>query len=204
MSVGFGKWFARIGHDSVRELPYTTRVNGNETEIVAYCYDATGVTMPTVGTDWYPVVIDSYTTAEYADLDAYLASEYGSELLPGCGCSAVVPLETAVARLSDNDINITVHDDNLLYNAVQQAAVNKLGQMLLKQVNGQYLRVVDVEGAQHAEWLDVGETQESYLDQHGACYAESFTDKTVTYDGRTYNWDNVDSEIDPQLSTYSE
>lgn len=86
------------------------RVNGNETEIVAYCYDATGVTMPTVGTDWYPVVIDSYTTAEYADLDAYLASEYGSELLPGCGCSAVVPLETAVARLADNGINITVHD----------------------------------------------------------------------------------------------
>ena len=71
--------------------------------------------MPTVGTDWYPVVIDSYTTAEYADLDAYLASEYGSELLPGCGCSAVVPLETAVARLADNDINITVHVKQGLY-----------------------------------------------------------------------------------------
>lgn len=92
------------------------RVNGNDTEIVAYCYDATGVTMPTtVGTDWYPVVIDSYTTAEYADLDAYLASEYGSELLSGCGCSAVVPLATAVARLADNDINITVHVKQGLY-----------------------------------------------------------------------------------------
>lgn len=85
------------------------RVNGNETEIVGYCYDATGINMPTVGNDWYPVKIDSYLTAEYADLDAYLASEYGSELLPGCGCSSVVPLATATQRLADNGINITVH-----------------------------------------------------------------------------------------------
>ena len=71
--------------------------------------------MPTVGTDWYPVVIDNYVTAEYADLDAYLASEYGQDLLTGCGVSAVVPLETAVARLAENDINITVHGKEGLY-----------------------------------------------------------------------------------------
>lgn len=71
--------------------------------------------MPTVGNDWYPVVIDSYTTAEYADLDAYLASEYGLELLPGCGCSAVVPLATATQLLAENGINITVRDQPGLF-----------------------------------------------------------------------------------------
>lgn len=180
------------------------RENGNETEIVGYCYDATGINMPTVGTDWYPVKIDSYLTAEYESLDAYLASEYGSELLPGCGCSAVVPLATATQRLAENGIYITVHDDFLLYNAVQKAAVNKQGKLLLRRDITSYLQVILDEGIQHAGWVSVGGDQESYLEQHGACYAESFTDKTVTYDGRTYNWANNDSEINPQLSTYSE
>ena len=174
------------------------------TEVIGYCYSATGVTRTDVGNDWYPVKIAEYITSEFPTLDAWLASEYGQSLFQGCGVTSLVPLATATQLLAENGINITVHDDFLLYNTAASGAVNKLGQLLLKQVNGQYLRVVDVEGAQHAEWLDVGETQESYLDQHGACYAESFTDKTVTYDGRTYNWDNVDSEIDPQLSTYSE
>ena len=108
-SVGFGRWYARIGHDSVRELPYTTRVNGNEIEIVGYSYTATGTPEPEVGNDWYPVVIDSYTTAEYESLDAYLASQYGQIFLASCGVSALVPLATATQRLAENGINITVH-----------------------------------------------------------------------------------------------
>lgn len=90
-------------------MPYTTRVNGNETEIVGYSYTATGTPEPEMGNDWYPLVIDRYTTAEYKSLDAYLASEYGKILLASCGVSALVPLATATQRLADNGINITVH-----------------------------------------------------------------------------------------------
>lgn len=96
-------------------MPYTTRVNGNETEIVGYSYTANGTPEPEVGNDWYPVVIDSYTTAEYENLDAYLASEYGKILLASCKVTALVPLATATQRLADNGINITVHDKKGLY-----------------------------------------------------------------------------------------
>lgn len=106
---GYGKWYARIGHDSVRELPFTTQVNGTMTEIIGYCYSATGVTRTDVSNDWYPVKITEYITSEFSTLEAWLASEYGQFLYEGCGVSAVVPLATATQRLADNGINITVH-----------------------------------------------------------------------------------------------
>lgn len=68
-----------------------------------------------MGNDWYPIAIDNYTTAEYANLDAYLASEYGQIFLASCGVSALVPLATATQRLANNGINITVHDKQGLY-----------------------------------------------------------------------------------------
>lgn len=93
----------------MRELPYSLRVNGDDTEIVGYGYTATGSPEPEVGNDWYPIVIDGYWTAEYESLDAYLASEYGQDFLAYCGVSALVPVATATQRLADNGINITVH-----------------------------------------------------------------------------------------------
>ena len=93
----------------MRELPYSLRVNGNDTEIVGYGYTATGSPEPEVGNDWYPIAIDTYRTAEYANLDAYLASEYGQIFLAYSGVSALVPVATATQRLADNGINITVH-----------------------------------------------------------------------------------------------
>lgn len=90
-------------------MPYTTRVNGGDTEIVGYGYTASGSPEPEVGNDWYPIAIDSYRTAEYESLDAYLASEYGKIFLASCGVSALVPLATATQRLAENGINITVH-----------------------------------------------------------------------------------------------
>ena len=41
-------------------------------------------------------------------MDAYIASENGKATLQGCGVSALVPLATAIQRLAENDINITV------------------------------------------------------------------------------------------------
>ena len=77
-----------------------------------------------MGNDWYPVVIDSYTTAEYESLDAYLASEYGKILLASCGVSALVPVDTAIQRLADNDINITRHDFQTLFNRLEPGVGN--------------------------------------------------------------------------------
>lgn len=140
-SVGFGKWFARIGHSSVRELPYTTRVNGNETEIVGYSYNATGTPEPVVGNDWYPVVIDSYMTAEYESLDAYIASEYGQILLSSCGVSALVPLATAIQRLAENGINITVVDVGTM--------IEIRNNDISSNMYGKYMAVVEVNGVRY-------------------------------------------------------
>ena len=41
-------------------------------------------------------------------MDAYIASEGGKATLQGCGVSALVPLATAIQRLAENGINITV------------------------------------------------------------------------------------------------
>lgn len=101
-------WFARIGHDSVRELPYSLRVDGRQTYIVGYAYTPTGTQEPTVGNDWYPLDLDVYDNQEYASVDAYIASEEGQATLQGCGVTALVPLATATQRLAENDINITV------------------------------------------------------------------------------------------------
>lgn len=108
-SYGFGKWFARIVAGSVRQLPYSLRVDGRQTYIVGYAYTPTGTQEPTVGTDWYPVDLDVYDNQEYASVDAFIASEYGQATLQGCGVTALVPLATATQRLADNGINITVH-----------------------------------------------------------------------------------------------
>ena len=158
--MGFGKWFARIGHDSVRELPYTTRVNGNETEIVGYAYTSTGTPEPEVGNDWYPVVIDSYTTAEYESLDAYIASEYGQILLASCGVSALVPLDTAIQRLADNGINITVR----LVGTMIEIRNNDNTSTLF----GKYMAVVEVNGVRYCPFR-----YETY-DQGGYTYLRSW------------------------------
>ena len=93
----------------MRQLPYSLRVNGDDTEIVGYGYTASGSTEPAVGNDWYPIAIDTYRTAEYENLHAYLASEYGKIFLASCHISTLVPVATATKRLADNGINITVH-----------------------------------------------------------------------------------------------
>lgn len=95
---------------SLRQLPYSLRVEGRQTYIVGYAFTPTGVEEPTVGNDWYPLDLDVYDNQEHASVDAYIASEEGQATLQGCGVSGLVPLETAVARLADNDINITVLD----------------------------------------------------------------------------------------------
>lgn len=107
-SDGFGKWFARIVAGSVRQLPYSLRVDGRTTYIVGYSYTSTGTQEPTVGNDWYPVVLDEFDNQDYASVDAYIASKDGQDTLKGCGVSALVPLATAIQRLADNGINITV------------------------------------------------------------------------------------------------
>lgn len=120
-------------------MPFTTRVNGVDTEIVGYGYTASGTPEPEVGNDWYPIVIDSYTTAEYESLDAYLASEYGQIFLSSCGVSALVPLATAIQRLADNDINITVHDRQGAYRryvAGNGALVDSDGKCVIWKVPG--------------------------------------------------------------------
>lgn len=202
--MGYGKWFARIGHGSVRELPYTTRVNGDDTEIVGYGYTATGTPEPEVGNDWYPIVIDTYRTAEYESLDAYLASEDGQATLQGCGVTALVPLATATQRLAENGINITVHDDQLYFLADIFAAVNKQGQVLVRNDNSQFLRITTDEGTQYGSWQNVSSSQESYIEQHGICYPDSFTATSVIYDGRTYIFSGAAPVINPQLPDYSE
>lgn len=108
-SDGYGKWFARIVAGSVRQLPYSLKVDGRTTYIVGYAYTSTGTQEPTVGNDWYPVNLDNYDNQEYASVDAYIASKDGQATLKGCGVSALVPLDTAIQRLAENDINITVH-----------------------------------------------------------------------------------------------
>lgn len=107
-SDGFGKWFARIVTGSVRQLPYSLRVDGRTTYIVGYSYTSTGTQEPTVGNDWYPVNLDQFDNQNYASVDAYIASENGKATLQGCGVTALVPLATATQRLAENGINITV------------------------------------------------------------------------------------------------
>ena len=137
-SDGFGKWFARIVAGSVRQLPYSLRVDGRTTYIDGYSYTPTGTQEPTVGNDWYPVVLDEFDNQEYASVDAYIASENGKATLQGCGVSALVPLETAIQRLAENGINITVHKKGLyrrynggsygvLVDGSGRTVVNKLG-----------------------------------------------------------------------------
>ena len=48
-------------------------------------------------------------------MDAYIASENGQATLQGCGVTALVPVATAIQRLAENGINITVHDKKGLY-----------------------------------------------------------------------------------------
>lgn len=128
-TLGFGKWFARIGHDSVRELPYSLRVDGRQTYIVGYAYTPTGTQEPTVGNVWYPLDLDVYDNQEYASVDAYIASEEGQATLQGCGVTALVPLATATQRLADNGINITVRQG-----------------LYVRSNGGQYGLLVDKEG----------------------------------------------------------
>ena len=203
-STGFGKWFARIGHDSVRELPYSLRVDGRQTYIVGYAYTQTGTQEPTVGTDWYPVDLDVFDNQEYASVDAFIASEDGQATLQGCGVSALVPVATAIQRLADNGINITVHDDQLYYLGDVFAAVNKQGQMLIRTGGSQFLRITEDDGTQYASWQNIGQLQESYISQHGFCSPDSFTDTSVIYDGRTYSFSGAAPVINPQLPNYSE
>ena len=128
-SDGYGKWFARIGYGSVRQLPYSLKVEGRTTYIVGYSYTPTGTQEPTVGNDWYPVNLDNYDNQEYASVDAYIASEYGQATLQGCGVTALVPLATAIQRLAENDINITVRQG-----------------LYIRSNGGQYGLLVDKEG----------------------------------------------------------
>lgn len=212
-SVGFGKWFARIGHGSVRELPYTTRVNGNETEIVGYSYTPNGIEEPTVGNDWYPVVIDSYMTAEYESLDAYLASEYGQIFISSIGVSALVPLATATQRLAENGINITVIEPEMLFNRFDPEGaayllVNKRGQLVyLTEGDNQsfFLYDEDIQG-----YKAIGPTQvDPVLSDWGSVYLGQWTagqDKTVTVDGVRYTFTAQGSyyTLTPAAGTYSE
>lgn len=169
--------------------------------------------MPTVGTDWYPVVIDSYTTAEYADLDAYLASEYGSELLPGCGCSALVPLATAIQRLADNDINITVIEPQTLFNREFDGADGPL------LVNSQGQLVYFTEGDNKTFFLGESDAQRYFMaiedniqpiiEAWGSSSLGTWTagsSKTVTVDGVSYTFTPVDDTctLTPAAGTYSE
>lgn len=96
-------------------MPYSLRVDGRTTYIVGYAYTQTGTQEPTVGNDWYPVNLDEFDNQDYASVDAYIASENGQDTLQGCGVSALVPLATAIQRLADNGINITVHEKKGLY-----------------------------------------------------------------------------------------
>lgn len=137
-------------------------------------------------------------------MDAYIASEDGQATLQGCGVSGLVPLATAIQRLADNDINITVHDDYLYYLSDIFGAVNKQGQLLLKNDNMQYLRVTEDADILYATWNQLGGSQESYLGQHGACYPDSYTATSVTYDGRLYNFSGDPPVLNPQLPTYSD
>lgn len=137
-------------------------------------------------------------------MDAYIASENGQATLQGCGVTALVPLATATQRLADNGINITVHDDQLYYLADIFAAVNKQGQVLVRNDNSQFLRVTTDEGTQYASWQSVSSSQESYIKQHGVCNPDSFTATSVIYDGRTYSFSGASPLINPQLPIYSE
>lgn len=185
-------------------MPYSLVTDGTTVHIVGYAYTATGTQEPTVGTDWYPVNLDQYETTDYASVDAYIASEDGQATLQGCGVSALVPLETALARLADNDINITVHDDQLYYLGDIFAAVNKQGQVLIRAEGSQFLRITVDEGTQYASWQPIGASQESYITQHGFCSPDSFTATSVIYDGRVYSFSGAAPVINPQLPTYSE
>lgn len=49
-------------------------------------------------------------------MDAFIASEDGKATLQGCGVTALVPLATAIQRLADNGINITVKEPQTLLN----------------------------------------------------------------------------------------
>ena len=62
-------------------------------------------------------------------MDAFIASEDGQATLQGCGVSALVPLATAIQRLADNGINITVRQG-----------------LYVRSDGGQYGLLVDKEG----------------------------------------------------------
>lgn len=57
-------------------------------------------------------------------MDAYIASESGKATLQGCGVSSLVPLETAIQRLAENDINITVIIPVALFNRTDSSSGN--------------------------------------------------------------------------------
>lgn len=62
-------------------------------------------------------------------MNAYIASENGKATLQGCGVTALVPVETAIQRLADNGINITVRQG-----------------LYVRSNGGQYGLLVDKEG----------------------------------------------------------
>ena len=57
-------------------------------------------------------------------MDAYIASESGQATLQGCGVTALVPLATAIQRLADNGINITVIIPVALFNRTDSSSGN--------------------------------------------------------------------------------
>ena len=211
-SVGFGKWFARIVAGSVRQLPYSLRVDGRQTYIVGYSYTPKGTEEPTVGTDWYPVDLDVFDNQEYASVDAFIASEDGKATLQGCGVTALVPLETAIQRLADNGINITVIVPQKLFNRLETG----VGNLYLVNEQGQLVNFIEGEkptfflwepDAQRYAMVDYNQVSSLATQWNMASLGTWKMDqvKTVTVDGVEYTFTAQGSyyTLTPAAGTYN-
>lgn len=197
---------------SLRQLPYSLRVEGRQTYIVGYAFTPTGVEEPTVGNDWYPLDLDVFDNVEYASVDAYIASEEGQATLQGCGVSGLVPLETAVARLADNGINITVVQNPTLFNRQSLTApvlVNQQGKACVFSGSTPHALVYN-EADDSYNVVDMGDSNYNHIaEEYGVVQIGAwpgFNTFTLDVDGVSYTFTYVSGtnfKLSPAAGTYN-
>ena len=126
---------------------------------------------------------------------AYIASENGQATLKGCGGSALVPVATAIQRLAENDINITVIVPQTLFNR----QFNQSDTTFLVNEQGQVVYFIDGENSLIFIWdndrqrysVVPREEHQEAVEAWGSLSLGTWTygqDKTVTVNGVRYTF----------------